>query len=164
MVEFAILALLNRMVSWGRAPVIATRIIAADAATLRALVSDPASQWRIVHGVSPLLRPRAHVETNRFPRLVAVRVRFGRRDVLWITWILTPSPGTTEVDLVAQIESRGILARLVLLLGGRRWLRHRLETRLADLAALAHCAAEDLDDVARDADFTQTIPRKGATA
>jgi hypothetical protein len=35
--------------------VIATRAIVADAATLLALISDPASQWRIVENVSPLL-------------------------------------------------------------------------------------------------------------
>jgi hypothetical protein len=152
MIELTLLTLLHRLMNWGRAPVIATRAIVADAATLLALVSDPASQWRIVEGVSPLLHPHAHVEQSHSTRLVSVRVQLGRRDALWITWILTPRRGTTEVDLAAQLHSRSLAARLVLLLGGRRWLRHRLEHTLGTLAALAHCAAEDLDDVERDAE------------
>ncbi|MGH2942199.1 MAG: hypothetical protein ACRDLN_05435, partial [Solirubrobacteraceae bacterium] len=118
MVELAFLALMNRLMSWGRAPAIATRAIAADAATLRALVSDPAGQWRILDGVSPRLRTRAHVQPRRSTRLVSVRVQLWRRDALWLTWILTPRRGTTEVDLAAQLESRSVLARLALLLGG----------------------------------------------
>jgi hypothetical protein len=153
MVELAILALLNRLMNWGFAPVIATRVIAADAAALRALISDPNGQWRLVAGVSPRLRPRASAGTSASSRLVPVRVQLGGRDVLWITWILTPRRGTTEVDLAAQLESRGLLARLALVLGGRRWLRRRLDATLNTLAALAHGAAEDLGDVERDAEF-----------
>jgi hypothetical protein len=153
MVELTLLALMNRLMNWGRAPVIATRAIAADAATLLSLISDPASQRRIVDGVSPLLRPRAHVQPSRSKRLVSVRVQFGRRDGLWVTWMLTPRRATTEVNLAAQLESRSVLARLVLLLGGRLWLRHRLEHTLSTLATLAHRAAEDLDDVERDAEI-----------
>ncbi len=156
MIELTLLTLLHRLMNWGRAPVIATRAIVADAATLLALVSDPAGQWRIVEGVSPLLHPQAHVEQSHSTRLVSVRVQLGRRDVLWVTWILTPRRGTTEVDLAAQLHSRSLAARLALLFGGRRWLRHRLEHTLGTLAALAHCAAEDIDDVERDA---ETAPR-----
>jgi hypothetical protein len=157
MVELALLALLNRLMSWGCAPIIVTRAIAADAAALRALVSDPNGQWRLVAGVSPLLRAHAGVVASASARVVPVRVRLGRRDVLWITWILTPSRGTTEVDLAAQLESRGLLARLALVLGGRRWLRHRLDATLDTLAVLAHCAAEDLDDVERDAELEGVV-------
>jgi hypothetical protein len=161
MIELTLLTLLNRLMNWGRAPVIATRSIVADAATLFALVSDPAAQWRIVEGVSPRLRPHAHVEQSRSARLVPIRVQLGRRDVLWVTWILTPRRGTTEVDLAAQLHSRSLVARLVLLFGGRRWLRHRLEHTLGTLAALAHCAAEDVDDLERD---TETAPRRHLSA
>jgi small-conductance mechanosensitive channel len=153
MVELALLALLNRLMSWGCAPVIATRVIAADAAALRAIVADPNGQWRLVAGVSRFLRPHASVVASASSRLVPVRVQLGRRDVLWITWILTPRRGTTEVDLAAQIESRGLFARLALVVGGRRWLRYRLDATLNTLATVAHCAAEDLDDVERDAEF-----------
>lgn len=151
MIELAFLVLLNRLTNWGRAPVIATRAIAADASKLLALVSDPAGERRIIDGIGLRLRPHAHVEPSRSERVVSVRVTLGRRDLLWITWILTPRRGTTEVDLAAQLESRAVLARLAMVLGGRRWLLHRLEDTLGALAALAHCAAEDLGDVKRDA-------------
>lgn len=155
MVELIVLALASRLMNWGCAPVIATRIVAADAPTLRAVIADPASQWRLVAGVCSRLRPRAHVVPTSSERVVPVRVQLGRRDVLWITWILSPTRGTTEVDLAAQIESRGIFARLALLLGGRRWLRHQLETTLSTLADLAICAAEDLN--------SRPLPEKATT-
>ena len=143
MIELTFLALMNRLMNWGRTPVIASRTIAADAARLLTLVSDPAAQRQIVESVSRR-RLRAYVEPRRSKKLVSVRVRRGQRDVLWLTWILTPRRGTTEVDLAAQVESRSIAVRLVLLLGGRRWLRRRLERTLGALGTLAHCAAEDL--------------------
>jgi hypothetical protein len=158
MVELTLLTLLYRLMNWGRAPVIATRSIVADAATLLALVADPAAQWRIVDGISPILRAHAHVEPSRSSRLVTVCVRLGHRDVLWVTWMLTPNRGTTEVDLAAQLASRSILARLVLLFGGRCWLRHRLEHTLSSLATLAHSAAEDIYDVERDAELPARPP------
>src|ERR1044072_1417835 len=104
MVELAPLAVLSTLHEWGREPVIATRVIAADLATLHRLVSAPASQWRLVDGLSPGLRAAAHVAPSRHPRFVHARVTLGRRDVLWMTWILTPRRGTTEVDLAAQLE------------------------------------------------------------
>ena len=149
MVELATLALLNSLHEWGREPVIATRLVAADAAVLHLLISDPASQWRLLDGVSPRVPAAVTVAPSRHPRFAHALVTLGRRDALWITWILTPRGGTTEVDLAAQLESRSPLARLVLLLGGRRWLRRHLETVLGTLAALALRAAEDLDDVER---------------
>jgi hypothetical protein len=90
MVELTLLALLNRLMNWGCAPVIATRIVAADASTLRAVVSDPASQWRLVAGVSPLLRPRAQLGPTSSSRLVPVGVQLGRPD-----WPNGPPPPPT---------------------------------------------------------------------
>jgi hypothetical protein len=156
MVELMCLALWNSLIGWGRSPVSATRTVAADAATLKAVVSDPASQWRLVDGISPLLRPRAHVTPGHHPRFVHACVRSGRREVLWITWILTPGEGTTEVDLIAQLESRSVLARMAMVLGGRRWLRTRLTRTLGVLGTLAHRVAEDLDDVERHPTVTAT--------
>lgn len=152
MVELTALILLNRLTNWGRTPVIATRVISADSSTLHALVSDPASQWRVVDGVHRLLRAHAQVGPRTTKRRIPVRVQLGGRDVLWLTWILGPSRGTTEVDLAAQVKAGGVLARLLLLLGGRRWLRRRLEDILDNLAMLAHRAAEDLDDIEREAE------------
>lgn len=150
MIELTALILLNRLYNWGRTPVIASRVIPADSATLHALVADLASQWRMVDDLHRLLRAHAQVGPSIAMGLVPVRVQLGGRDVLWLTWMLSPSRGTTEVDLSAQIESRGLLARLLLVFGGRRWLRHRLEDTLDTLAVLAHRAAEDLDDTERE--------------
>jgi hypothetical protein len=149
MVELAALALLNSLHEWGREPVIATRVVAADVATLRKLVSDPASQWRLVAGVSPRLHAAASVAPGRHPRFVHARVTLGHREALWITWILTPRRGTTEIDLAAQLDSQSLLARAIAVLGGRRWLRRRLDAVLATLATVALRAAEDLDDTER---------------
>ncbi len=167
MLELTFLILLDRMANWGLSPVFATRTIPAGAPALRALLADPAGQWRLVDGIDPRLRPRAHVEPARTERLVSVRVSLRGRDAAWLTWILSPGPGTTEVDLAAQIESRAVLVRLAMKLGGRRWLRRRLERTLGTLAVLAHRAAEDLDDVERHAEIapgpqapgTPTTPR-----
>ncbi len=158
MVELAALALHTSLHEWGREPVVATRVVVADAATLRALVCDPASQWRLVAAVSPRLRATARLQPSRHPRFVHAVVRVGRRDAVWITWILTPRRDTTEVDLVAQVESRSLAVRLAIVLGGRRWLRHHLDATLGTLAALALRAAEDLDDVERAAAPPATIP------
>jgi hypothetical protein len=146
MVELMGLALYNSAINWGLSPVSATRTVAADATTLKAVVADHNTQEGLVDGISPLLRPSAHVEASRHPRFVHAMLRMGGRDVLWITWILTPRQGTTEVDLIAQLESRSVLARLAMLLGGRRWLRTRLGRTLNGLATLAHRAAEDFDE------------------
>lgn len=161
MVELTFLALLNRLRNWGREPVIASRVIAADTSKLYAVVSDPAAQWRLVHGISRLLRPRAQVERSHSKRLVSVGVTLCGRDALWITWILTPRRGTTEVDLAAQLETGSLVARLALVLGGRRWLRRHLEQTLGTLSVLAHRVAEDVDGVQRDA--AAVVPRIAAS-
>jgi hypothetical protein len=162
MVELAALAVLTAIHEWGREPVVATRVVAADAAVLHALVSDPACQWRLHAGLPAALRARAHVAPSRHPRFVHASVRLGERDALWITWILTPRRGTTEVALAAQLDTGSPLARLVLVLGGRRWLRRHLDAVLGTLAALAVRAAEDLDDVERDAGLPVTARARSA--
>ncbi len=73
-----------------------------------------------------------------------MRARAGRRQVLRYTWILTPGRGTTEVDLAAQLETRGPVVRLMALLGGRRALRHRVESMLAQIACTTAEAAEQV--------------------
>ena len=164
MIELAALAVLNSIVNWGRAPASASRTVAADARTLCAVLSDPACQWRLVEGISPRLRPAACLGPVRPPRFVHASMRLAGRDALWITWILTPGRGTTEVDLYAQPESHTLLARLVLQAGGRRWLRRHLEATLGTLATVALRAAEAVDqaDGGVQADCMSTrSPRNG---
>ena len=165
MIELAFVIALNRLVTWGLEPIIVTRAVAADADTLHGLLADPANQWRLatafadVAALQPaggrcdarlrlacgVRRPASmHVKPSRKHRLLTTEVRLGRRTVAWATWILTPDPGTTEVDLAVQLESRGLLTRLALLLGGRRWIARRLDTVLATLATTAARVAEDV--------------------
>ncbi|MGI9098535.1 MAG: hypothetical protein ACR2H2_08620 [Solirubrobacteraceae bacterium] len=133
MIELGALALLLRLMTLGYEPVIATRLVAADSETLRAFLSDPANY-----------DGAARVLPGSSARIVAVRVRFGSRRVVRYTWILSPRRGTTEVDLAVQIESRGVVYRVALLLGGRHWLQRRLEATLATVSRVTVGAAEDI--------------------
>jgi hypothetical protein len=165
MIELALLAFVNRLLNWGLAPIIITRTIAADAQTLHRVLCDPLNQWHLaaafsdVVGLQPAgdrydgqlrlplgthLRASVQVKPSRKARLLTTQVRLGPRTVAWVTWILTPSRGTTDVDVAVQPESRSLLTRLVLLLGTRRWITRRLEIALATLAKTSAHAAEDL--------------------
>jgi hypothetical protein len=132
MIELALLALMHL----GSAPMIAVRSVAADAAELDTYLRDPAHERR-------LLAAAVDVRPSKSTGLVSVRLRDGRGE-LWMTWILTPGRGTTEVTLVAQAEPRGPLAELALLLGGRRRLARRLDAALATLATTCAHHVEEL--------------------
>jgi hypothetical protein len=170
MIELAFLVILNRLVNWGLAPIIVTRMVAADGDVLRGFLLKPANQWRLVASFAdvvalepagdrcdaqlrlPLgmgLHASVHVKPSRKGRLLTAELRFGRGTVAWATWILTPGRGTTEVDLAVQLESRSLATRLVLLLGGRRWIARRLAMALAALRArtAAHMLAAPHRDV-----------------
>lgn len=126
------------------APMIASRVVAADAELLRLIVAEPAGQWRIVSGIHPGLRPSAHADPCLNAGMVPVRVGLWGRDVVWACWLLVPGRGTTEVGLVAQFESSRLLGRVLPHVGVRGWIQRRLEATLSVLAALAYRAAEDL--------------------
>jgi hypothetical protein len=164
MIELAFVILLNRLANWGLSPIIVTRTVAADGDVLHGFLADPANQWRLAASVADVvaLQPagdrcdarlrlpsglRVHasvqVKPGRRGRLLTVEVRVGHTTVAWATWILTPGRGTTEIDLAIQPESRTLVTRLVLLLGGRRWIARRLDTALATLATTSVRVAED---------------------
>ena len=149
MIELALLTVMTRLVNCGLAPIIATRTVAADAAVLRGLLSDPASQHQLLLG--PRRRASLNAKPSRSGRVITTELRVGRRTVAWLTWILTAARGTTEVDLVLQPESRGLATRLALMLGARRWIARRLEAALATLGLTAahvveHAVAESAPD------------------
>src|ERR671921_195176 len=100
MIELVFLALLNRLMNWGLAPLIATRTVAADAGTLQQFLSEPANQLRLLRKVPRDLD--VQVQTRAKGRVVSVEILRGRRTALWATWILTAGRGTTEVDLAVQ--------------------------------------------------------------
>ena len=133
MIELTALALLLRIAGAGYEPVIATRAVCAGLDTLHAFLADPRN-----YGGAAAVRPSSSAQ------VVVVRVRAGHRRVLRYTWMLDPGRGTTDVDLAVQVESRGPAVRLVLLLGGRRRLRRRVETMLTALARATADAAEQV--------------------
>jgi hypothetical protein len=51
-----------------------------------------------------------------------------------VTWSFTPDGDATTVRLAAEVEKAGPLDRVLLALGGKAWLRHRLAAILATLA------------------------------
>jgi hypothetical protein len=165
MIELAFTIFLNNLVNWGLGPSIVTRTVAADGGTLHALLCDPVNQWRLATSFARVLALQpagdrcdarlrlpfgvrvpasVHVKPSRRGRLVTSEIRVGRRTVAWATWILSPDRGTTEVDLAVQLESRSLVTRLALLLGGRRWIARRLDTALATLAITSVRVAEDV--------------------
>ena len=160
MFEIPLLALMNTMANWGTAPVIATRVVPADAPALHALLGDAGFQRRLVAGVCPWLQPEVRLAPRSGERYLHATVRLLGRDVLWITWLLTPGRGTTELDLAAQLEPDGIGARLVLRAARRRLQRH-LAAVLDDVAGVARCVAEDLD--ALTAAQRRSLPSRGRT-
>jgi hypothetical protein len=142
MIELVFLGLLYRLMNWGLTPLITTRTVAADAGTLHHFLSDPANQLRLLRRV-----PRG-LEVDVRPwakgRVVAVEILRRRRSVLSATWMLSAGRGTTEVDLAVQFETRGLATRLVLVLGGRRWLARRVDDALGRLGQVCARAAEDI--------------------
>lgn len=146
MLELTALAVINRMVNAGFASLSASRIVAADLSTVRALASDARTQREMLDGLPTRLRMQVFPTGSL--RLVDMRLWLGEHDVLSLHWILMPRRGTVEVDLTAQLHVRGPAVCVVLMLGGRRWLMRRLDGVLRSLADRTLRAAEGIDDVA----------------
>jgi hypothetical protein len=58
----------------------------------------------------------------------------GRRTRACVSWALTPQDGGTSVRLTAALDEAGLFDRLLLLLGGRWWMRRRFVGVLVRLA------------------------------
>ncbi len=142
MVELTLYILFHRLMNWGLAPVIATRTVAADAVAVSDLLSDPANQ-RCLIGRTPR-DVELHVQSRASGHVLSVEVGRRGRPALGVTWILSAGRGSTEVDLAVQFETRGLATRLVLVLGGRRWLTRRLDETLARLARRCADVAENV--------------------
>lgn len=124
MIDLALLVIANRVGGRGPGPIIATRILAANGDVLRDHLCSPANQWRLASTFADIvaLRPAGercdarlrlalgvrchaslHVKANPAAGVLRTAVRVGFRTVAWVTWILTPGRGTTELDVaVAQ--------------------------------------------------------------
>jgi hypothetical protein len=133
MIELTALALLFKITSIGYEPIISTRVVCADLDALHDFLADPANYRGNV-----TVRPPTRRE------VVVVFAHPGRGRVVRYTWILTPGRGTTEVDLIAQLETRGPALRTLMLLGGRGALSRRAEQMLAGLGRSTATAAENV--------------------
>lgn len=101
MLELTAVAMINRMVNAGLEALTASRIVAADPSTVRALATDP----RIELAGLPT-RLRVQVIPTASLRFVSMRLCLDEHDPLSLHRILMPRRGTVEVDLVAQFHVR----------------------------------------------------------
>lgn len=143
MIELVLLTAMNRLANWGLAPILVTRTVADDVDALCVLLSDPRSQHRLLRTRG---RARLTVKRSRSGSLITTEVRSAGRTVAWLTWILTGARGTTDVTVALQPDSRRLVTRLALVLGGRRWIARRLEATLATLALTAAHVVEHAVD------------------
>jgi hypothetical protein len=77
---------------------------------------------------------RTRVLAVQPPGRLRGRAEVGRRTSATITWSLSEDGDATRVSLRAQVERMGALDRALWVLGGRPWMRRRLEAVLGGLA------------------------------
>src|SRR4051794_31717915 len=116
-------------------------------------LSDLANHWRLVDrfvevrsldgdsGVVRLRGPfgirrtvRTHVTVARSPRLIIGVAELPSGTRARVSWTLAGRLGETRVRLAAEIEHAGPLDRVLLVLGGRVWMRRRFRFGLERLA------------------------------
>jgi len=66
---------------------------------------------------------------------MAGRAEIGRRTTAAVSWAIRGEDGQSQVRLAARIEQAGILDRLILFLGGARWMQRVFRETLRALAA-----------------------------
>src|SRR5581483_8169243 len=85
-----------------------------------------AAQTRIAHAVEP---------ADRVGGVIEGTAETSHGTLVRVAWNLAPAPGGTLVALDLVVERAAALDRLLLALGGRRWLEQRLlRQALDDLA------------------------------
>jgi uncharacterized protein YndB with AHSA1/START domain len=77
------------------------------------------------------------VEATEPPSRLTGRADIGPHTTARVRWTLTGIDDRTRVQLAAEVERAGLLDRLLLALGGRRWLEARFRGTLDELAATA---------------------------
>ena len=78
---------------------------------------------------------RTTVTAARPPRLMIGTAEIAGGTRARVSWTLAARLGQTRVRLAAEVENARRLDRLLLALGGRRWLERRFHETLAALAA-----------------------------
>jgi hypothetical protein len=77
---------------------------------------------------------RTHVTAARGPRLIIGIAELGDGTRARVSWTLAARLGQTRVRLAAEVEHASGFDRLLLALGGRRWLSRRFAFGLEQLA------------------------------
>ncbi len=67
------------------------------------------------------------------PACLEGRASIGRRTAGLVTWEIVAAEAGSRVSLSAEVERASVADRLLLALGGRRWLRRRFERVLETL-------------------------------
>lgn len=83
------------------------------------------------------IRATTAVRAARFPRELTGTAATGRGTTATMRWELEPAGSRTVATARLVVQPRGTLHRLLLLAGGRPWLRRRLATAIERLAAAA---------------------------
>lgn len=78
---------------------------------------------------------RIIVTTRDEPRQLGGRAQIGRRTTAQVNWNIEAQGVGARVELVAVVLTAGPLDRLLLAVGGRRWLSRRFDAVLAALSA-----------------------------
>jgi hypothetical protein len=141
--------------------VAASSVVDAPPASVFAFLSDPRNHWLLagpkvrvleiadapgspIGGVMVIRGPagirrraRTRVVVSRDPSLLGGVAELGGSTTAWVAWDLRPSErGGTLVVLSAAVSSLGSLDRILLLAGGKRWIRGLFADTLERLGAL----------------------------
>jgi uncharacterized protein YndB with AHSA1/START domain len=138
--------------------IVAERVVPADREALFAFLSDLENHWRVadrfvevvsldgppgarhggavkVKGPLGLARTASTtVEETESPSRLMGRADVPPGTTARVRWTLTPEDGGTRVELAAEVERASVLDRVMLALGGRRWLEARFRGTLDRLA------------------------------
>jgi uncharacterized protein YndB with AHSA1/START domain len=138
----------------------ATALVPAPPDQVFEFLSDLSNHWRLVDryvevisltgpdggppdsGVVRLRGPlgvrrtvHTRVTAAHSPRLIIGTAELGDGTRARVSWTLASRSGQTHVRLAAQVERAGPLDRLLLRLGGRKWLQQRFAFGLERLAS-----------------------------
>lgn len=96
-------------------------------------VSDGGGRIRIRGPLGISREARTEVVSAEAPSHLRGRAEIGRRTVGAVAWDISPADGGSLVSLSARVERATLRDRMLLAIGGRRWLRRRFERVLETL-------------------------------
>jgi hypothetical protein len=106
------------------------------------LPGQPMHAVMVIRGPAGLRR-RADTEivTSHDPVLLSGVAELGDATTAWVSWNLHPvAGGGTRVILSASVQSASVLDRILLLVGGKRWIRRLFAETLERLGSVVGAA------------------------